>query len=217
MIDPYKVLGVKYDATDEEIKKAYRNLSRKYHPDANINNPDKDQAEEMFKQVQAAYDQIMKEREQGASGEPFGGQGYYGQHSGNYGSSYGSSSYAGEDAMRMQAAANYMNARAYREALNTLDMVQDRTAQWYYFSSIAHSGLGNNVNALNYARQAASMDPSNIDYQLLIQRLENRGDWYRGMNRQFGGTPTGSSDICCYLCLANLMCGGCGGPMCCFI
>ena len=62
MADPYKILGVSRDASDEEIKKAYRALSRKYHPDANINNPNKAQAEEMFKTVQQAYNQIMKEK-----------------------------------------------------------------------------------------------------------------------------------------------------------
>ena len=55
MYNPYSVLGVARDATEEEIKKAYKVLSRKYHPDANINNPNKDQAEEKFKEVQAAY------------------------------------------------------------------------------------------------------------------------------------------------------------------
>ena len=65
MTDPYSVLGVSRDASDEEIKKAYRTLSRKYHPDANINNPNKDKAEEMFKTVQQAYNQIMKEKEGG--------------------------------------------------------------------------------------------------------------------------------------------------------
>ena len=67
MLDPYSVLGVSRDASMDEIKKAYRKLSRKYHPDANINNPNKEQAEEMFKQVQQAYDQIVREREQGTS------------------------------------------------------------------------------------------------------------------------------------------------------
>ena len=60
MLDPYSVLGVSRDASMDEIKKAYRKLSRKYHPDANINNPNKEQAEEMFKQVQQAYDQIRR-------------------------------------------------------------------------------------------------------------------------------------------------------------
>ena len=61
MTDPYQILGVSRDASDDEIKKAYRTLSRKYHPDANINNPNKDQAEAKFKEVQQAYQQIMKE------------------------------------------------------------------------------------------------------------------------------------------------------------
>ena len=74
MTDPYQVLGVSRGASDEEIKKAYRNLSRKYHPDANINNPNKAQAEEKFKEVQQAYDQIMKEKQQG--GAFSGGYGY---------------------------------------------------------------------------------------------------------------------------------------------
>ena len=78
MTDPYSVLEVSRDASDDEIKKAYRNLSRKYHPDANINNPNKDQAEAKFKEVQQAYQQIMKEREYGSSGNygPYSQNGY---------------------------------------------------------------------------------------------------------------------------------------------
>ena len=67
MSDPYKVLGISRDATDDEVKQAYRKLSRKYHPDANINNPNKDKAEEMFKLVGQAYNQIMDERKNGYS------------------------------------------------------------------------------------------------------------------------------------------------------
>ena len=67
MNDPYSVLGISRGATDDEIKKAYRALSRKYHPDANINNPNKDQAEAKFKEVQQAYQQIMHEREYGTT------------------------------------------------------------------------------------------------------------------------------------------------------
>ncbi len=92
-MDPYKVLGVSPDASDEEIKKAYRALSRKYHPDANINNPNKAQAEEKFKQVQQAYNQIMKEKAGGGSRY---GSSSYGS-SGYGGSSYGSQGRYGYD------------------------------------------------------------------------------------------------------------------------
>lgn len=67
MTDPYQVLGVSRDASDSEIKKAYRTLSRKYHPDANINNPHKEEAEEKFKELQQAYQQIINEREHGGA------------------------------------------------------------------------------------------------------------------------------------------------------
>ena len=63
MTDPYSLLGVDRNASDDEVKKAYRRLSRKYHPDANINNPHKEEAEAKFKEVQQAYQQIMDERE----------------------------------------------------------------------------------------------------------------------------------------------------------
>lgn len=87
MTDPYQVLGIARGASDEEIKKAYRQLSRKYHPDANINNPNKAQAEAKFKEIQQAYQQIMKEK---AGGYQSGGG--YGYHTGGYGQSYGQNS-----------------------------------------------------------------------------------------------------------------------------
>ena len=85
MMNPYQVLGLTPGASDEEIKKAYRNLSRKYHPDANINNPNKAQAEEKFKQVQQAYDQIMKEKQHGYGSSYSGGYSYQGGQSATYG------------------------------------------------------------------------------------------------------------------------------------
>ena len=94
MSDPYKVLGISRDATDDEVKQAYRKLSRKYHPDANINNPNKDKAEEMFKLVGQAYNQIMDERKNGYSGGygsggyGNGGSAYGGSGNGNYGGGY---------------------------------------------------------------------------------------------------------------------------------
>ena len=75
MKNPYDVLGVPQNASEDEIKKAYRKLSRTYHPDANINNPNKAEAEEKFKEIQQAYQQIMQEREHGTSGQSSYGAG----------------------------------------------------------------------------------------------------------------------------------------------
>ena len=207
MYDPYQVLGVSRGDSDEEIKKAYRNLSRKYHPDANVNNPNKAQAEELFKQVQQAYDQIMKEKELGASGGFYGGYGDYGF--GGYQSrqSSGNSEYEN----RMRAAANYIQNRHFKEALNVLNSTQERNAMWYYYSAIANNGAGNNVIALEHAKRAAAMEPSNFQYQQLVQQMEGGGMWYRDMQGPFYTHTSTGSDFCLKLCIANLICNCCCG------
>ena len=211
MIDPYSVLGVSRDASDDEIKKAYRRMSRKYHPDANINNPNREQAEEKFKQVQQAYEQIMREREQGSSyGGSYSGFGGYSGNSGN--------AYQDEESVRRQAAANYIQSSHFREAMNVLQSLSQRNGQWYYLSSMANMGLGNNVNAFSDIREAVRLEPDNMQYQMLLQRMEGGGSWYREMQNPFGGMPTGGDDYCMKLCLANLACSLCcpgGGVFCC--
>ena len=183
MTDPYRILGVSPSASDDEVKKAYRNLSRKYHPDANINNPNKDQAEARFKEVQQAYQQIMHEREYGSSGSgggsgydygPFGDYGPFRGFAGQYRQSGGSSAQT-EDELHMQAAANFINSGHYQEALNLLNGIKTRNAQWYFYSAAANSGVGNNVIALQYAQEALRRDPGNLQYQLLVRQLESGG------------------------------------------
>lgn len=108
MTDPYQVLGVSRVASDEEIKKAYRALSRKYHPDANMNNPNKDQAEERFKQVQQAYDQIIKDRQQGNGYGGFSGYAGTAGAGRNPGTGYGGfSGYAGTAGTGRNAGTRY--------------------------------------------------------------------------------------------------------------
>ena len=195
MIDPYSILGISRDASDDEVKKAYRKLSRKYHPDANIDNPNKEQAEEKFKQVQQAYEQIMKEREQGTGYGNYGGYNY-----GGFG------------------AANYIQSGHYREAMNVLQSLQQKNGQWYYLSAMANMGLGNNVNALNDIKEAVRLEPDNAQYRMLQQQMEGGGTWYQEMQNPFGGMPTGGDDYCMKLCLANLACSLCcpgGGVFCC--
>ena len=207
MLDPYSILGVSRDATDEEIKKAYRRLSRKYHPDANINNPNKAQAEEKFKEIQQAYDQIMKEREFGTGAGNDGG----------FGGAQNSSTYQDEEAMRRQAAANYVQSGYYQEALNVLSSLGQRNGQWYYLSAMANMGIGNNVKALNDIREAVRLEPNNSQYRMLLQRMEGGGTWYQEMQSPFGGMPSQGGDFCMKLCLANMACNLCcpgGGFFC---
>lgn len=238
MTDPYQILGVSRDASDEEIKKAYRALSRKYHPDANINNPNKDQAEAKFKEVQQAYQQIMKEKEYGYSGgsgsygngnagpgsgsDPFGGfGGYWGDFGGfgGYGNSGHTSSKSSEseEDIYLRAAANHINSRHYKEALNVLQGIQSRSAQWYYYSAIANSGVGNNVIALEHAKTAYQMEPDNMQYQVLVQRLESGGNWYQTRQNPYQTYSMGSGNFCMKLCIANIVCNLCcgGGSLCC--
>ena len=120
-------------------------------------------AEEHFKEVQQAYDQIMKEKQQG------GGYGYGGGYSSNSGGySYaGSHGFGQNESPKMQAAANYIASRHYVEALNVLNGIPfgERRARWYYFSAIANQGMGNNINAMEHAKRAVEMEPSNMEYR----------------------------------------------------
>ena len=206
MGNPYIVLGVSPSATDEEIKKAYRALSRKYHPDANINNPNREQAEERFKEIQQAYNQIMQEKQQGYS---YGGNtssGYGGYGSARRNSTYGRRT---QESPEMQAAANYLANRYYQEALNVLNNINERSARWYYYSAIAHAGLGNNMTAREYAEQAVAMEPSNMEYRQLMQQLNFGGTWYSSMGESYGRPYEGFNCFCMSLVLMNLFCSCC--------
>ena len=238
MNNPHAVLGIAENASEEEIKKAYRALSRKYHPDANVNNPNKDQAEEKFKEIQQAYQQIMYDREHGAgsyearngagrsggagySGYGNGGYGGFGGFGGfggygGYGGSYQQQSQSGGD-IRLQAAENYIRNRYFDQALHVLSEITERTARWYYLSALANSGQGNNVLAKEHAQRAVAMEPDNLVYQQLLSQMENGGAWYQNMGESYGSPFTGQGDWCMKLCLLNMFCNCCCGRpvMCC--
>ena len=216
MRDPYQVLGISRGASDEEIKKAYRNLSRKYHPDANVNNPNKDQAEERFKEVQQAYDQIMKEKQQGSS---FGGYSSYGNTGtggasygdfGGFGGFYGNAGAYREENSRLQAAANYIRNGYYREAMNVLNDIpfSERNGRWYYYSAVTNQGLGNTATALEHIRRAVELEPSNIQYRQFQQNLEYGGTWYTSMGSSYE-SPYSGSEWCLRMILLNLFCNFC--------
>lgn len=210
MRDPYQVLGVNPGASDDEIKKAYRTLSRKYHPDANVNNPNKEAAEEKFKEVQQAYDQIMKEKQSGGSyggyNYGYGGAGYrYSYNNAGYGSANNTES------NQMRAAANYITNGYYKEAINVLNNMSasERTARWYYYSAVANQGLGNNIMAKQYAQTAVQMEPSNFQYRQFLEHLEYGGTWYTNMGSGYARPYSSSGSWCLSMLLLNLFCNCC--------
>ena len=161
--NPYEVLGISPNASDDEVKRAYRDMTRKYHPDANVNNPLADLAEEKFKEVQEAYDEIMRQRAQGGYQSNGGYQGGGYSYNGGYGT---------EQNPQIQAVYNYLNARRYPEALNVLNGMNNRDAQWYYLSAVANANMGNNLIARDQVNQAVNMEPNNQQYRRLLNQLE---------------------------------------------
>ena len=195
--DPYKVLGVSPDASDEEIKQAYRRLAKKYHPDLN---PGDETAAKKMQEVNAAYEQIKNpEKAQssqqgtgygGYGYDPFGGYGGYQQRS--TGDSYQRSAY------------QYIIYGRYREALNILSNSTERNARWYYLSALANDGLGNQVTALEHIRRAVSMEPDNMEYLQALARIANGGATYRQQAGGFRGFSMRGSP-CASLCLCYLL------------
>lgn len=200
-MNPYEVLGVSRNASLDEIKKAYRELSRKYHPDSYVGNPLSSLAEEKFEQVQEAYDAIMKEK-----------NGDF-----NYTDNYNNSGYYNGESGEMAEVYNLLGRRAYSQALSLLDSMPNRNAKWYYYSAIAQVGLGNNLRGMEYARMAVSMEPNNIEYQNLVNRLSFQGNRYGEVRNVYRGGRSGfddASDLCCKLWLADSLCECMGGDLC---
>lgn len=197
MEDPYQVLGVSRDATDEEIKKAYRRLAKKYHPDLH---PGDEEAARQMQRVNAAYEQIKNpDQGQQSSYDPF--RGNYQQ----------SGSQQQSDSQRYhQAAWQYIRYRRYQEAVNTLNQTAHRDAQWYYLSALANEGLGNQVTAMEHIRRAVSMEPDNMEYIRTLNRMEGRGTDYRRQAGNFRGFSMTSPCASIFFCwLMNFFCCRC--------
>lgn len=192
--DPYKVLGVSPDASDEEIKQAYRRLAKKYHPDLN---PGDEAAAKKMQEVNAAYEQI-KNPEKAAGSAGTGGYGYGPYGYGGYG---GYQEPADNDDRYQVGAYRYVQMGRYQEALNILSNATKQNGRWYYISALAHDGLGNEATALEHIRKAVSMEPDNYLYLRTLQRIENGETVYREQAGQYRGFTMGGSP-----CASLLLC-----------
>ncbi len=200
MKDPYKVLGVSRDATDAEIKKAYYELAKKYHPDNYANHPLSDLVSEKMKEINEAYDTIRDERANGGSA--------YARDYADDSSSYARSPFA--------EVRSLINARRFDEAAAILYSTssQARGAEWYYLFGCVMLGKGNYAEAIRNIETACYMDPSNSEYQAAKNSLSRSAASYgRGYSTATNAGGCSTCDICSSLMCADCLCECCGGDL----
>ncbi|MGN0664627.1 MAG: DnaJ domain-containing protein [Negativibacillus sp.] len=207
-MDPYKVLGVAPDATDEQIKAAYRDLARKYHPDNYANNPLADLAQEKMKQINEAYDTIQKQRK--ASQTRQAGGAYQQNQSGTSYQSYQYGSYSQGSASQFADIRRLIMQHRMVEAEELLDGVPAarRSGEWYFLKGNILYNKGWLDEAYRYFSKACQLEPSNREFQTALQQLS----WQRGNGRPagygYGAYPSrGGSDICDIF--STLICADC--------
>jgi curved DNA-binding protein CbpA len=203
MRDPYEVLGLKRGASKDEVKSAYRKLAKKYHPDMNENNPLQDLAEEKFKEIQWAYDEIMN----GSSSSSAYG-------SNNYSNTSNSGSYQGNSDSSLFSVRQQVNMGRYQDAIRSLNTVQNRNAEWNFLMGVCYVNLGSTGQGLQFVQRAVSMEPQNAEFQnflnqiMNMQRNYNQRAYYNG-----GGRSNSSTDCCTQLICADCLCECLGGDL----
>ena len=193
-MNPYEVLGVSPNDDEETIKKAYRALVKKYHPDRYANTPLADEANEKLKEINRAYDIIT------------GGSNTSGSSGGGYKSSY-SGGYSGDDAsfqnvrtlitMRMFDAADSMLARL------------PQTAEWYFLKGLICMNRGWYQKGREYVHKACSMDPANEEYRAVFNQFTNSTTSYKTYHTNIGPCAGWAAGICCLNICCNSLCRGC--------
>ena len=203
MKDPYEVLGISRSATDEEVKKAYHALARKYHPDNYAGSAEAAGYEEKMKEINEAYDYIQKERSGGfnSSNSSYGGGSY---------NTYNSSGTTSFYQVR-----RLINEGKYSDAELIIDSTPavDRGAEWNYLKGCLLTQRGFYYDAMRYIEIACYLDPQNPEYREAKNRLRTRsgdyGNTYRTSNNsECDVCSTCSTLICCDTC-----CECCGGDL----
>lgn len=198
MRDPYQVLGVPSTATDEEVKKAYRDLARKYHPDNYHDNPLADLAQERMKEINEAYEAVQSQRKAARAG------GYQAGYQTGYQS--GGSRY-----QRIRMAISQGNLNLAEELLNAMT---DHDAEWSFLKGAICYRRGWLDEARRYYQNAVNMDPDNQEYQRALDIAEGRSTAYRPEGYDNVTTGTCGNGDCLRLCGATLCCNAFGVPIC---
>ena len=210
MTDPYKVLGVSRDAADDDIKKAYRALARKYHPDNYAGSDLADLASEKMKEINEAYDTIQRER---AAAKANGGSTYGGTGS-NYGGSTSGSGYSSAGtAPTLNRVRMLINSGRFSEAGILLDSISqgERGAEWNYLKGCTLLQRGWYHDAQKYFEIACYMDPANAEYRAALQNMRGAAGQYGKTYTNVGGCST--CDLCSGLVCADCLCECCGGDL----
>ena len=151
--DPYKVLEISPEATDEEVKTAYREMARKYHPDNYANNPLSDLAQEKMQEINEAYDTIIRMRKQGGSGQAGGG------------SAARSTRFA--DIRSMVSTGRIVDAEVLLDGIPSAS----RDAEWYFLKGSVLFKKGWLEDAYNHFSTATRMDPGNMEYRSALNQM----------------------------------------------
>ena len=194
MKDPYEVLGVPHGASDEQIKKAYRELARKYHPDNYADNPLADLAQEKMKEINEAYDTLTKGC--GASSQSGGYQ------SGGY--QTGSSANGATPLARVR---RLIQLGSLDQAEAELNAISQHTAEWYFLSGAIAQRRGWLDDAAQNYRIAVQMDPGNLEYRTALNNLHGGGNTYR--QTQYSDASDDLCGCCSSLLCLNCLCNGC--------
>lgn len=206
MKNPYEVLGISEGASDEEIKKAYREQVKKYHPDQYQDNPLSKLAEEKLREVNEAYEYLTGKGQTAKTSNGWSGRSPGGRNGAAAGQNYGEGSFR---QVRM-----YINSGNIAAAEAMLDSIQDKNAEWFYLRGLIFLKKGWYNEAMMNIRQACNMDPSNYEYRDTLNRMNSSNNMYRGnaYNRGYGAGPS-FCDMCMCAWCTDSLCECCGGDL----
>ena len=199
--DPYKVLNIAPNASAEEVKKAYRDLARKYHPD-HYHGPDLEHmAEEKMKEINEAYAVIQQQRKGGGTQ-----QGYSSGSSGGGYQSYGQSAASHPLFQRIRILINSGDIVSAEQLLEQTDL---RTAEWHFLMGSVYYRKGWLDEALKEYEMACAMDPNNAEYRQAYQYMRAGGSAYRP--EEYGSGSMMDCKWCQNMICAGLACSACSG------